>query len=256
MGTLVFSARKTDRADHPPSWFAPNPRLISLRIEDQEAGKSILVGSRREMMQDTMNSFRIAVSDDVVADLRHRLANIRWTTHRDGLGWTAGTDPGYLRQLVDYWQTSYDWRQHEAPGLNDSAVGLAAWMVEKFQSWSDCDGDIESRFSKDELLTHIMVYWVTESIGTSFLPYFEYTNANALTWMKESIKNWMGRCKVPTAFALFPKDISSPPREWAARFFDVQRWTKMPRGGHFAAMEEPQLLAEDLRAWFRKFRAT
>jgi len=141
-----------------------------------------------------------------------------------------------------------------APGLNDSPVGLASWLVEKFRSWSDCDGNIESRFTKDELLTHIMVYWATESIGTSFLPYYEYANAGALTWIKEGIKNWIRRCKVPTAFALFPKDISSPPREWATRFFDVQRWTEMSRGGHFAAMEEPQLLAQDLRAWFRKFR--
>jgi microsomal epoxide hydrolase len=127
-------------------------------------------------------------------------------------------------------------------------------MVEKFRSWSDCGGDVESRFTKDELLTHIMVYWATESIASSFLPYFERANAGGLTWMKESVKQWIGQCKVPTAFSLFPKDISSPPREWATRFFDVQRWTEMPRGGHFAVMEEPQLLAEELRLWFRKFR--
>ena len=144
--------------------------------------------------------------------------------------------------------------QSLAPGLNDSPVGLAAWIVEKFRAWSDCNGDLESRFSKDELLTQIMIYWVTESIGTSFLPYYDYANAGALTWIKEGMKNWLCARKVPAAFALFPKDISRPPREWAERFFDVQRWTEMPRGGHFAAMEEPQLLAEDLRAWFRPFR--
>ena len=99
-----------------------------------------------------------------------------------------------------------------------------------------------------------MIYWATNSIGTSFLPYYDYSNASALTWVKEGIKNWVGSCKVPAAFALFPKDISHPPREWAERFFDVQRWTEMPRGGHFAAMEEPQLLAEDIRDWFRAFR--
>jgi len=141
-----------------------------------------------------------------------------------------------------------------APGLNDSPVGLAAWIVEKFRSWSDCDGNVESRFTKDELLTQIMIYWATETIASSFLTYFDSANASAFTWIKEGLKDWMGRCKVPTAFALFPKDISSPPREWAARFFDVQRWTEMSRGGHFAALEEPQLLAEDLRAWFRRFR--
>jgi microsomal epoxide hydrolase len=144
--------------------------------------------------------------------------------------------------------------QSLAAGLNDSPAGLAAWIVEKFRAWSDCGGNVESRFTKDELLTHIMIYWATESIGPSFLPYYDYSNASAMTWMKEGIKNWVGACKVPAAFALFPKDISHPPREWAERFFDVHRWTKMPRGGHFAAMEEPELLAQDIRAWFRAFR--
>jgi pimeloyl-ACP methyl ester carboxylesterase len=141
-----------------------------------------------------------------------------------------------------------------AQGMNDSPAGLAAWVVEKFRAWSDCRGDLESRFTKDELLTHIMIYWVTESIGSSFLTYYDYANASALTWMKEGIKKWTGSSKVPAAFALFPKDISEPPRKWADRFFNVQRWTEMPRGGHFAATEEPELLAEDLRIWFRSFR--
>ena len=136
-------------------------------------------------------------------------------------------------------------------GLYDSPAGLAAWIVEKFRGWSDCDGDIESRFTKDELLTHIMIYWVTESIGSSFLTYYDYANATALTWMKEGVKKWTGSSKVPAAFALFPKDISQPPREWAERFFNVQRWTEMPKGGHFAAMEEPELLANEIRAYFR-----
>jgi pimeloyl-ACP methyl ester carboxylesterase len=129
-------------------------------------------------------------------------------------------------------------------------------MVEKFGAWSDCGGNIESRFTKDELLTQIMICWTTESIGTSFLPYFDYANASALTWIKEGMKKWTGSSKVPAAFALFPKDISQPPREWAERFFNLQRWTAMPRGGHFAAMEEPELLTEDIRIWFRAFRSS
>ncbi len=144
--------------------------------------------------------------------------------------------------------------QSLAHGLNDSPAGLASWIVEKLRAWSDCDGEIESRFSKDELLTQVMIYWVTESIGTSFLPYYDYANAGALTWIKEGMKNWIGSSKVPAAFALFPKDISQPPREWAERYFNVQRWTEMPRGGHFAAMEEPELLAADIRTWFQTFR--
>jgi pimeloyl-ACP methyl ester carboxylesterase len=144
--------------------------------------------------------------------------------------------------------------QSLAPGLNDSPAGLASWIVEKFRAWSDCDGNIESRFTKDELLTHIMIYWVSESIGASFLPYYDYANASALTWMKEGVKKWTDSSTVPAAFALFPKDISQPPREWAERFFNVQRWTEMASGGHFAAMEEPELLVKDIRTWFRTFR--
>jgi len=144
--------------------------------------------------------------------------------------------------------------QSLAPALSDSPAGLAAWIVEKVRAWSDCGGDVESRFTKDELLTHVMIYWITESIGSSFLPYYDYSNATPLTWLREGIKNWVGSSKVLAAFALFPKDISHPPREWAERFFNVQRWTEMARGGHFAAMEEPQLLAEDIRAWFGMFR--
>jgi pimeloyl-ACP methyl ester carboxylesterase len=141
-----------------------------------------------------------------------------------------------------------------APALNDSPAGLAAWIVEKFQGWSDCDGSIESRFTREELLTHIVIYWATESIGTSFLPYYDYANAGAVTWIGQGIKKLTGSSRVPAAFALFPKDISHAPREWAERFFNVQRWHEMPRGGHFAAMEEPELLAEELRTWFRTFR--
>jgi pimeloyl-ACP methyl ester carboxylesterase len=144
--------------------------------------------------------------------------------------------------------------QSLAAGLNDSPAGLAAWIVEKFRGWSDCGGDIETRFTKDELLTQVMIYWATESIGTSFLPYYDAGHARARTWVKEAVKNLLGSSRVPTAFALFPKDLSHPPREWAERFFNVQRWTPMPRGGHFAAMEEPELLAADLRDWFRQFR--
>lgn len=144
--------------------------------------------------------------------------------------------------------------QSLAHGLNDSPAGLAAWIVEKFRAWSDCGGAIESRFTKDELLTHIMIYWTTESIGSSFMPYYDFANASALTWIKEGVKKWTGSSRVPAAFALFPKDIGHPPREWAERFFDVQRWTEMERGGHFAAMEEPELLVADIRAWFRDYR--
>ena len=141
-----------------------------------------------------------------------------------------------------------------APGLNDSPMGLAAWIVEKFCLWSDCDGDVEKRFTKDELLTNITLYWATETIYSSFLPYYDAANASALTWIVEMVRQWTGSSKVPMAFASFPHDLLPPPREWAERYFNVQRWTEMPRGGHFAAMEEPELLVEDIRAFFRPLR--
>src|SRR3984957_7852944 len=94
--------------------------------------------------------------------------------------------------------------QSLAHGLNDSPAGLASWLVEKFRDWSDCGGKIESRFTKDELLTQIMIYWATESIGSSFLPYYDFANASPMTWMKEGMKKLTGSSKVPAAFALFP----------------------------------------------------
>ena len=141
-----------------------------------------------------------------------------------------------------------------ADGLNDSPAGLAAWLVEKFERLSDCNGDIETRFTKDELLNNVMLYWTTETIGSSFLPYYDLMHAGAARWILEKAKEWVSSSKVPAGFARFPKEFSHPPREWAARFFNVERWSEMPRGGHFAALEEPELLAEDIRAFFRPIR--
>jgi microsomal epoxide hydrolase len=142
-----------------------------------------------------------------------------------------------------------------AASLNDSPIGLAAWIIDKFQAWSDCDGNVETRFTKDELLTNVTIYWATATIDSAFLPYYDFMNSGAARWTVEGIKEKLGASDVPpAAFAIFPKDISQPPREWAERFFNVQRWTEMPRGGHFAAMEEPELMADDLRAFFRPMR--
>jgi pimeloyl-ACP methyl ester carboxylesterase len=141
-----------------------------------------------------------------------------------------------------------------AAGLRDSPVGLAAWIVEKFKEWSDCGGDIERSYTKDELLTNVMIYWLTETIQSSFQPYHDIMRAGAGRWMKEKVKETLGSSRTPAGFALFHKDISSPPREWAERFFNVQRWEVMPRGGHFAALEEPETLAEEIRAFFRPLR--
>jgi pimeloyl-ACP methyl ester carboxylesterase len=132
-------------------------------------------------------------------------------------------------------------------GLNDSPAGLAAWIVEKYRTWSDCHGEVESRFTKDELLTTITLYWVTQTINSSTRLYYETLRQ---PWTLQQGE----RIDVPSAMAAFPKEISRPPREWGERSFNVQRWTEMPRGGHFAALEEPELLANDIRAFFRPLR--
>lgn len=133
-----------------------------------------------------------------------------------------------------------------AYGLNDSPVGLLGWIIEKFHAWSDNDGNIEHTFLKDDLLTNVMIYWVTQSIGSSMRLYYETMHSPTLSAPTHT--------KVPTGFAIFPKDITPAPKEFAERFFNVQRWQEMPRGGHFAALEEPGLLVSELREFFRPLR--
>jgi microsomal epoxide hydrolase len=128
--------------------------------------------------------------------------------------------------------------------LDDSPAGLAAWIVEKFRAWSDSGGDVEKPFSRDDLLTNITLYWVTQTAASSARIYYENQRAPAI----------QRRVEVPTACAVFPKEISIPPRRWVEGSYNLTRWTEMPRGGHFAALEEPQLLTEDVRAFFRTVR--
>jgi pimeloyl-ACP methyl ester carboxylesterase len=142
---------------------------------------------------------------------------------------------------------AYEHQQQTRPqtlayGLNDSPAGLAAWIVEKYRAWSDCGGDVEAVFSKDELLTNITIYWATETIASSFRPYWDYRHdPNRRSWTEIT---------APCGIAIFPKDLTTPPREFAERSYNVQRWTEMPRGGHFAALEQPDLLARDIREFF------
>ena len=132
-------------------------------------------------------------------------------------------------------------------GLNDSPAGLAAWIVEKFRSWSDCEGEVERSYTKDELLTNIMIYWVTQTINSSTRLYYESTHHPTRVSPKD-------RVEVPTGVAVFPKEIMRPPRHIAERTYNIQRWTVMPAGGHFAALERPAEFVEDVRAFFRPLR--
>jgi microsomal epoxide hydrolase len=162
-------------------------------------------------------------------------------------------DAAYLRDLQQWIaeETGYQAIQGTKPqtlayGLTDSPVGLAAWIVEKFRSWSDCGGDVERRFSKDELLTNVTIYWATGAIGSSFWPYYDRLHTR---WPLPD-----GRIDVPTGYAAFPREIVRPTRARAERQFNIQRWTPMPAGGHFAALEEPEALVADVRAFFRDRR--
>jgi microsomal epoxide hydrolase len=154
----------------------------------------------------------------------------RWTTEESGYIAIQGTKPQTL-----------------AYGLTDSPAGLAAWIVEKFRTWSDCDGDVDRRFGKDVLLTNVMLYWVTGAIASSFWPYYDRLHSG---WPIPDGE----RVMVPTAYAEFPHEILRPPRSLAERMYTIARWTRMPAGGHFAALEEPEALAADIRAFFREFR--
>lgn len=137
-----------------------------------------------------------------------------------------------------------------AYGLNDSPVGLAAWIVEKYREWSDCNGNVETCFTKDELLTNITIYWVTQTINSSMRRYYEARHNTELNPLKPG-----ERINTPTGIAMFPgeKDLLVP-REFAERCYNIQRWTDMTKGGHFPSLEEPVMLAEDIRAFFREFR--
>jgi len=135
--------------------------------------------------------------------------------------------------------------------MMDSPVGVAAWIIEKFNSWSDTVGDnIESVYTKDELLTNIMVYLVTKSFNTASWIYYGRREEGGRVLSPDG-----QRVEVPTAAALFPAELLSwPPRSYAERVYNITRWTEMPRGGHFAALEQPTLLIDDIRAFARTLR--
>ena len=135
-----------------------------------------------------------------------------------------------------------------AVGLTDSPAGLAAWIVEKLRAWSDGDGDVERSFTRDEILTLVTEYWLTGTIGSSMRMYA----ANAATPPEQLAR----RVEVPSGFALFPGDILRPPRAWLERTTNLVHLTEPARGGHFAAFEEPELYAAELREFFRPFRPT
>jgi pimeloyl-ACP methyl ester carboxylesterase len=165
----------------------------------------------------------------------------------------SGAERAYLEQQRrwDEAERGYSSIQSTKPqtvayGLNDSPAGLAAWILEKWRSWSDSRGDLDRRFSRDLLLTTVTIYWITQTITTSVRDYFDRRRYGT-TFGPEDFVN------VPTGVAVFAKHFvpeGVPPREWADRLYNVHRWTPMSSGGHFAAAEEPERLARDIAAFF------
>jgi epoxide hydrolase len=176
------------------------------------------------------------VPAEELAKMREREAF--WTEEERGYSHIQGTKP----QTIGY-------------ALNDSPVGLAAWIVEKFRTWCDCDGNPEKVFTKDELLTNITIYWVTQTPTSAARYYYENGPRPGLGPGRHPAASSKQRVEVPTACAAFPKEIRFTPRRWLETRYNLTRLTIMPRGGHFAALEQPELLVDDVRAFFRDLRS-
>ena len=167
--------------------------------------------------------------------------------HRRGPGRSRRHRSSFQREESGYALEQATKPQTLGVALNDSPAGLLAWIVEKFRTWSDCDGHPENVFTRDQLLTNVMLYWVTQTITSSARLYWEHQHAD----LRGEAPQYVG---VPTGVARYPKEMLRFPRSWVERRYNVTHWADMPRGGHFAAMEQPELFADDLRSFFRTVR--
>jgi pimeloyl-ACP methyl ester carboxylesterase len=159
-------------------------------------------------------------------------------------------------KLRDEWEAeegAYDHIQRTRPqtlayGLNDAPVGLAAWIIERWRAWTDPHGGVEAHFSKDELLTNVTIYWVMQTINSANRAYYDREHSTRHLTLQDHVR-------VPTAVLLTTEACEHAPREFAERLYsNIVRWNEAPRGGHFIAAEEPVLVADDIRAFFRQFR--
>lgn len=164
-------------------------------------------------------------------------------------GTVTAEEQAYLDEVAVWYRDegAYEHQQRTrpltlAPALSDSPTGLLSWILEKYRAWTDHEGDLRTRLSDDVVLTQASLYWFTNTISTSLRPYWQYGRDGSPP---------LARVDVPTGVALFPADLVHPPRSWVERTYRLVRYTRMPRGGHFAAQEEPVLLADDVVSFFR-----
>jgi len=169
---------------------------------------------------------------------------------RDQMGQLSEEERAWLREMgrfrgreLTHFPVHERQPQSLAYGLTDSPVGLCGWLVDKYRAWSDSDGDVETAFSKDDLLTNVMLYWLSGSIASSIRVYYE---SRQLPWFLASGE----RIDVPTAIALTKHELVQPPRRWIERVYNLERLTHVPAGGHFGAWEQPTAIADDVRAFF------
>lgn len=214
LGYSKFAAAGGDMGSGVTRYLALNhpELLIGIHLTDIGIIRDLMISDYTKLSKDELNYKKIASE---------------WMSNEAGYMSIQSTKP----QTIAY-------------GLSDSPVGLAAWIIEKFLSWSDCNGDLNKILTKDELLTNIMIYWITNTIGSSANAYYENTHSLPP----------MGHIDLPTGMALFPADVLLPPKEWAMRNLNITRWTTMPKGGHFTAMEDPKHFAEEIRTFFRTYR--
>jgi pimeloyl-ACP methyl ester carboxylesterase len=155
----------------------------------------------------------------------------------------------FFRNEAGYYAMQSTKPQTVAFALNDSPIGLCSWIVEKRRSWSDCGGEVERRFSKDELLTTVMIYWITQSYGTSARYYYEAAHR---PWRPSHDRKPV--VEAPTGIAVFLNEVVLQPKRWAERYYNLKRWSVIPSGGHFAPMEEPDILTREISAFFKELR--
>ncbi|XP_078503667.1 epoxide hydrolase 1-like [Lissotriton helveticus] len=226
-------------------------------------------GEEPETEEDkSVRPFKIEASEEMLKDLHARIDQTRWTAPLEDIRFHYGFNLTYLQKVASYWRNQYSWQKQveilnkyphfktkiEGIGLNSSPVGLAAYILEKFSTWTNPefrnleDGGLERNYSLDELLTCIMIYWVSGSIVSSMRFYKENLGEGLGHKKHERVK-----VKVPTGVASFPKELVHAPPAWAEKkFTNIVSFTDMPRGGHFAAFEQPEILAADIRQFVGK----